>query len=123
MRDAHNEVRRLWQDYQTPRGARPVKDSLIKLPDEDLAFILAEMREVQRKGPQITRHFGDLYVIEVLAQKTPYVFRIFFAEEVGRSHIILLALDTLFCKDTKRPLAKSVKRAQKRLENWRSSKK
>lgn len=122
MTDEQVEVRRLWQSYQTAKGARPVKEALNKLPSTDLAFILAEMREVQRKGPQIAQQVEDLYLIEVLAQKTPYVFRVFFAEEVGRSYAVLLALDIIFCKESKGALSDSAKRAQKRLANWRSSK-
>ena len=39
---------RQWRDYRTASGARPIKDFLLALPDEDRAAILEEMEYVRK---------------------------------------------------------------------------
>lgn len=36
-----------WRDYQTASGRRPIKDFLADLGDEDLASVVAAMKEVR----------------------------------------------------------------------------
>lgn len=45
-----------WRDYQTTSGARPIKDFLLALPDEDRAAVLEEMEYVREHGTSVARH-------------------------------------------------------------------
>src|SRR6266699_1607109 len=42
--------KRQWRDYQTESGARPIKDFLLALPDEDRAAILEEIEKENMNG-------------------------------------------------------------------------
>ena len=91
MRSGQPQYKRQWRDYQTESGARPIKDFLLALPDEDLAAVLEEMEYVREHGASVARHLRqDLY--EVRATYNTKAYRILFACE-GRFQHVLLALD------------------------------
>jgi DNA-binding XRE family transcriptional regulator len=48
--------KRQWRDYHTASGARPIRDFLLALPDEDRAAILEEMdfKKRRSKHPRLT---------------------------------------------------------------------
>src|SRR5215472_426485 len=48
--------KRQWRDYHTASGARPIKDFLLALPDEDRAAVLEEMEHVRQHGTTVARH-------------------------------------------------------------------
>lgn len=109
-------VRRRWRDYRTERGRRPVKEFVEQLADEDVATIVAAMREVAVEGLIAARHLrGDLY--EVRAEGADQSFRILFATE-GRRGQVLLALQG-FGKKTQRTPPQEIALAEQRLADWR----
>jgi hypothetical protein len=70
MRSGQPQYKRQWRDYQTESGARPIKDFLLALPDEDRAAVLEEMEYVREHGTSVARHLRqDLY--EVALRITP----------------------------------------------------
>jgi phage-related protein len=96
---------RQWRDYRTESGARPIKDFLFALPDEDRAAILEEMEHVRQRGTSAARHLRkDLYEVRTTYNKKTY--RILFACE-GHFHHILLALEG-FQKKPNKPLRRSL---------------
>jgi phage-related protein len=116
MRSEQPDYKRQWRDYQTESGARPIKDFLLALPDEDRAAILAEMEHVREHGTSVARHVRqDIY--EVRAIYNTKAYRILFACE-GRFHHILLALDG-FQKKTQQTPQAHMKLAEQRLTDWR----
>ena len=89
--------KRQWRDYRTASGARPIKDFLLALPDEDRAAVLEEMEYVREQGTSVARHVRqDIY--EVRATYDTKAYRILFACE-GRFHHVLLALNGFQKKD------------------------
>jgi phage-related protein len=116
MRSELSEHKRQWRDYQTESGARPIKDFLLGLPDEDRAAVLEEMEYVREHGTSVARHLRhDIY--EVRAIYNTKAYRILFACE-GRFHHILLALDG-FQKKTQQTPQAHMKLAEQRLADWR----
>jgi phage-related protein len=116
MRSERSEHKRQWRDYQTESGARPIKDFLLALPDEDRAAVLEEMEYVREHGTSVARHLRhDIY--EVRAIYNTKAYRILFACE-GRFHHILLALDG-FQKKTQQTPQAHLKLAEQRLADWR----
>jgi phage-related protein len=116
MRSELSEHKRQWRDYQTESGARPIKDFLLALPDEDRAAVLEEMEYVREHGTSVARHLRhDIY--EVRAIYNTKAYRILFACE-GRFHHILLALDG-FQKKTQQTPQAHMKLAEQRLADWR----
>lgn len=110
------QYKRQWRDYQTESGARPIKDFLLGLPDEDRAAILEEMEYVRAHGISVARHVRqDIY--EVRAFYNTKAYRILFACE-GRFHHVLLALEG-FHKKTQQTPRVHLKRAEQRLADWR----
>ena len=108
--------KRQWRDYQTESGARPIKDFLLALPDEDRAAILEEMEYVREHGTSVARHLRkDIY--EVRAIYNTKAYRILFACE-GRFHHVLLALEG-FQKKTQQTPKAHMKLAEQRLADWR----
>ena len=108
--------KRQWRDYQTESGARPIKDFLLALPDEDRAAILEEMEYVREHGTSVARHLRkDMY--EVRAIYNTKAYRILFACE-GRFHHVLLALEG-FQKKTQHTPKAHMKVAEQRLADWR----
>ncbi len=64
MRSEQPAYKRQWRDYQTENGARPIKDFLLGLPDEDRAAILEEMEYVRAHGTSVARHVRkDIYEV------------------------------------------------------------
>ncbi len=116
MRSELSEHKRQWRDYQTESGARPIKDFLLGLPDEDRAAVLEEMEYVREHGTSVARHLRhDIYEIRAIYNTKAY--RILFACE-GRFHHILLALDGFQKKIQQTPQA-HLKLAEQRLADWR----
>lgn len=56
MSSEQSSHKRQWRDYQTESGARPIKDFLLALPDEDRAAVLEEMEYVREHGQSVARH-------------------------------------------------------------------
>jgi hypothetical protein len=48
-----------WRDYRTSTGARPVKEFVDGLTDEEAATVVAAMKEVVALGLAVTRHLRD----------------------------------------------------------------
>ncbi len=108
--------KRQWRDYQTEGGARPIKDFLLALPDEDRAAVLEEMEHVREHGISVARHLHkDIY--EVRAIYNTKAYRILFACE-GRFHHVLLSLEG-FQKKTQQTPKANIKLAEQRLADWR----
>lgn len=79
--------RRQWRDYRTISGARPVKDFLDKLTDEEVAAVVAGMKDVAENGLPAAKHLrGDIY--EVRADAPTRSFRLLFSAE-GRFKRVL----------------------------------
>ena len=110
-------IRHRWRDYATPSGNRPVRDFLRALSDADRAAVLAAMADVRREGLRSARHLrGDIW--EIRADGDRQTFRILFAPEGRRSHV-LLALEG-FPKTTQRTPQEKIRLAERRLINWRA---
>lgn len=109
--------RRHWRDYTTPGGARPVKEYLADLADDEVAEILAGMDEVEDEGLAAARHLrGPIY--EVRADAANRSFRLLFSAE-GRYGQVLLSL-SIFEKRTQKTPAKEIELAEKRLALWQA---
>ena len=108
--------KRQWRDYHTASGARPIKDFLLALPDEDRAAVLEVMEYVREHGTSVARHVRqDIY--EVRATYDTKAYRILFACE-GRFQHVLLALNG-FQKKTQQTPQAHIKLAEQRLADWR----
>ena len=108
--------KRIWREYRTVNGSRPVKEFLLALPDEDRAAILAEMANVRDHGKKVARHIrGDLYEVRTIYNTNAY--RILFACQ-GRFDQILLSLEG-FQKKTQSTPKRSIKLAEQRLADWK----
>jgi phage-related protein len=108
--------RRRWRDYRTAAGGRPVKAFLDRLADEDVASIVAGMKEVAERGLAVARHLrGDVY--EVRADARTRSFRLLFSTE-GRYGQVLLSLSG-FEKRTQKTPSRELKLAEDRLTDWR----
>jgi len=108
--------KRQWRDYHTASGARPIRDFLLALPDEDRAAVLEEMEYVREHGISVARHVRqDIY--EVRATYDTKAYRILFACE-GRFHHVLLALNG-FQKKTQQTPQAHIKLAEQRLADLR----
>lgn len=111
------ERRRRWRDYRTPSGGRPVRDFLDTLTDEELAEVVAAMKEVSAQGLAVAKHLrGDVY--EVKADAASRSFRVLFATE-GKLSNILLSLSA-FVKKTQRTPHHELELAESRLVDWRT---
>ena len=115
MSSKQSGYERQWRDYRTESGARPVKDFLLSLPDEDRAAILAEMEHVRQYGKAVARHLrGEIYEVRVFYNTKAY--RILFACE-GRFNQILLSLEG-FQKKTQQTSNAAIRLAEQRLADW-----
>jgi phage-related protein len=113
---AKTNVRRRWRDYRSRSGARPVKAFLDELTDEEVAAIVAGMKDVAERGLPAGRHLrGDIY--EVRADAATRSFRVLFATE-GKRGQVLLSLSA-FEKRTQKAPAREVELAETRLRDWR----
>jgi phage-related protein len=114
---AEKVIVRRWRDYRTAAGARPVKAFLDELTDDELAAIIAGMKDVARRGLPAAKHLrGDLY--EVRADAATRSFRLLFAVE-GRFNQVLLSLSA-FAKKTQRTPQHELELAEARLREWQA---
>jgi phage-related protein len=116
MCSQHSGHKRQWRDYHTASGARPIRDFLLALPDEDRAAILEEMEHVRQHGTTVARHVRQ-GIYEVRATYDTKAYRILFACE-GRFHHVLLALNG-FQKKTQQTPKAHIQLAEQRLADWR----
>jgi phage-related protein len=113
--ESRRAVKRRWRDYKTASGQRPIKAFLDHLDDEDLASVIAAMKDVRRHGLRAARHLdGEIY--EVRADGRRVIYRILFAPQ-GRHKQVLLSLAALKKKTQKTP-PEAVRLAQRRLRDW-----
>jgi phage-related protein len=110
------EPKRRWRDYRTGSGRRPIKEFIDGLSDADAAAVVAAMRDVRDSGLAAARHLrGDIY--EVRADGDRQTYRILFAPQGRRGHI-LLALEG-FSKKTQKTPPETLRLAERRLADWR----
>lgn len=117
MADAKKKPRRQWRDYRTRAGGRPVKAFLDELTDEEVAAVVAGMKDVVKRGLAAAKHLrGDIY--EVRADAATRSFRVLFSTE-GRYSQVLLSLSA-FEKRTQKTPPRELELAQNRLREWRT---
>lgn len=110
-------MNRRWRYYKTPAGRVPVREFLDGLNDRDAAAVAFAMVRVRREGLRAARHLrGDVW--EVRAAGDRQAFRILFAPEARRGHV-LLALEA-FSKKSRRTPHRLITLAERRLADWRS---
>src|SRR5690349_8409653 len=113
---ATKKSQRHWRDYRTRNGRRPVKEFLDDLTDEEVAAIVAGMKEVVARGLAAARHLrGDVY--EVRADASTRSFRLLFAAEGRYSHVLLSL--SVFEKRTQKAPTGEMAVAEDRLKDWR----
>lgn len=115
--EKQGRARRRWRDYRSGSGARPVRDFIESLTDEEAAEVVAAMKEVAREGTEAARHLQD-EIYEVRASADTRSFRILFANEGAQSQVLLALV--AFIKKTQRTPPKTIDLAQQRLSDWRS---
>ena len=116
MPEESKRPRRQWRDYRTAAGGRPVKAFLDGLTDEEVAAIIAGMKEVAAQGLSAARHLrGDIY--EVRADASARSFRLLFSTE-GRWSQVLLSL-SVFEKRMQKAPQHEIQLAERRLADWR----
>jgi phage-related protein len=104
-----------WRDYQTASGRRPIKEFLDALDDEDLASVVAAMKEVRQQGLKAARHLeGEIY--EVRADGKGVIYRVLFAPQ-GKHKQVFLSLEALKKKTQKTP-PQALRLARRRLLDW-----
>ena len=109
--------RRRWRDYRTETGARPIRDFMEDLTDEESADLTEAMNEVIDQGLVAARHLrGDIF--EIRAGGRTRNFRLLFAPE-GRRQQVLLSL-SMFTKKTQRTPRRELELAERRLWDWRA---
>lgn len=92
-------------------------DFLRGLTDEEVAAIVAGMKEVVELGLPASRHLrGDVY--EVRADARTRTFRLLFSSE-GSKGRILLSLSA-FEKRTQKTPPREIELAERRLREWRA---
>ena len=105
-----------WRDYRTASGRSPVGEFLRDLDDIDAAEVAAAMKDVANTGLVAARKLrGDIW--EVRAPGRNVTYRVLFATEGSRGHI-LLALEA-FKKKTQKTPPTVIERAESRLRDWR----
>jgi hypothetical protein len=108
--------RRQWRDYRTAAGGRPVKAFFDELTDEEVASIVAGMKEVVDRGLPSARHLrGDIY--EVRADAPSRSFRLLFSAEGSYSQVLLSL--SVFEKRTQKTPPRELELAEGRLRDWR----
>jgi phage-related protein len=114
---AAKKPQRQWRDCRTATGRRPVKDFFDELSDEEVAEIVAGMKDIVARGLAAARHLrGDIY--EVRADAATRSFRLLFATE-GRDSHVLLSL-SVFEKRTQKTPHGELTVAEDRLRDWRA---
>jgi phage-related protein len=107
---------RHWRDYRTAGGGRPVKAFLDALTDEEVASIVAGMKDVVARGLPSAKHLrGDIY--EVRADASTRSFRLLFAMEGSYSQVLLSL--SVFEKRTQKTPPRELDLAEGRLREWR----
>ncbi|CAN5924987.1 hypothetical protein BH11MYX4_BH11MYX4_01150 [soil metagenome] len=115
--DPKRKPRRQWRDYRTRAGGRPVKAFIDDRTDEEVASIVAGMKEVAERGLVAAKHLrGDIY--EVRADAATRSFRVLFSTE-GRYSQVLLSLSA-FGKRTQKTPPRELELAEGRLRDWRT---
>ena len=117
MADAKKKPQRQWRDYRTRAGGRPVKAFLDELTDEEVAAVVAGMKDVVKRGLAAAKHLRD-DIYEVRADAATRSFRVLFSTE-GRSSQVLLSLSA-FEKRTPKTPPRELQLAQNRLRDWRT---
>lgn len=56
MKKSDKQYKRLWRDYRTAAGGRPVRDFVAGLTDEEAAEVVAGMKEVRDQGLAAAKH-------------------------------------------------------------------
>jgi phage-related protein len=113
--EAQRAVSHRWRDYRTASGRRPIKEFLDRLDDEDLASVVAAMKEVRRQGLQAARHL-DAEIYEVRADGKGVIYRVLFAPQ-GKRKQVFLSLEALKKKTQKTP-PEALRLAKRRLRDW-----
>jgi phage-related protein len=115
--DGERQIVHRWRDYQTASGRRPIKEFLAGLDDEDLASVVAAMKEVRQRGLEAARHLdGEIY--EVRADGRGVIYRVLFAPE-GKHKQVFLSLEAIKKKTQKTP-SNAITLAKRRLRDWRA---
>jgi phage-related protein len=105
-----------WRDYRTASGRRPIKEFLDGLDSDDLASVVAAMKDVRRQGLRAARHLdGEIY--EVRAGGRGVVYRVLFAPQ-GKRKQVLLSLEAFKKKSRKTP-PEAIRLAKRRLRDWK----
>jgi phage-related protein len=116
---AASETRRAvshrWRDYRTASGRRPVKEFLDRMEDEDLASVIAAMKEVRQQSLQAARHL-DNEIYEVRADGKGVIYRVLFAPQ-GKRKQVFLSLEALK-KKTQKTSPGAIRLAKRRLRDW-----
>lgn len=116
MQGPYTPIRRQWRDYRTAAGGRPISKFLDELTDEEVASIVAGMKEIAAHGLSAARHlWGEIH--EVRADASSRSFRLLFSAE-GRWKQVFLAL-SVFEKRTQRTPQRELEVAKQRLADWR----
>jgi phage-related protein len=107
---------RQWRDYRTAAGGRPVKKFLDALPDEEVAAIVAGMKDVVERGLIAARHLrGAIY--ELRADAPTRSFRLLFSAEGSYSQVLLSL--SVFEKRTQKTPRRELELADGRPRDWR----
>jgi phage-related protein len=108
--------KRHWRDYRTAAGGRPVKTFIDALTDEEVASIIAGMKDVVERGLPAAKHLrGDIY--EVRADASTRSFRLLFSAEGSYSQVLLTL--SAFEKRTQKTPPRELELAENRLRDWR----
>ena len=85
------------------------------MDDEDLASVVAAMKEVRQQGLKAARHLeGEIY--EVRADGKGVIYRVLFAPQ-GKHKQVFLSLEALKKKTQKTP-PQALRLARRRLLDW-----
>jgi phage-related protein len=109
--------KRRWRHYETAAGRRPVLEFLRGRLDADKAEVLAAMQEIRHEGLRAARHLRD-DIYEVRADGERVIYRVLFAVEGQRDHVLLSLV--AFNKKTRRTPPEQIRLAERRLRDWRT---
>ena len=106
-----------WRMFKTAQGKEPVRVSLAGLDDDELAQVVAAMREVRKRGLVAARHLrGEVYEVRIFAARRD--FRLLFAKE-GKYGQVFVAL-SIFEKRSQGTPPREIELAETRLRDWRA---
>lgn len=107
--------KRRWRHYETSTGRRPVKEFLETLDEKDAAAVAVAMEEIQEEGLRAARHLrGKIY--EVRTDGTRVIYRILFAPQGRRSHVLFTLAS--FKKKTQKTPPQMMRLSQRGLQDW-----